>query len=257
MAIEERTLESMTAADVQERIDAARPGEEIELGPGRIRGRLIISKPIVLRGAGAGVTVIDAQESGPAISVDAGGGVVSIEEMSITGGRSALGAGVSIDNGAEAEIIGCMLERNSARSGRGGAVGIDRGVLRIKESTLVSNEARVGGGIFVGGDATVEVWLSIIAENRAQRGGGLAAVDGATLNVWTCRLAKNLAELEGHHLYCARTLARRPRVTLLNAALGITPAAGLAISNERRVAAELTIDHSTVAREFAQTAIRG
>ena len=53
MAIEPRAREALTAAEVQANIDAAAEGDVIHLGPGRIKGCLVIDKSITLRGAGA------------------------------------------------------------------------------------------------------------------------------------------------------------------------------------------------------------
>jgi hypothetical protein len=249
MAIERRAIEALTVAGVQSSIDAAEPGAEVLLPPGRMRGRLVIDKPIALRGAGAGVTVIDAMEAGPAIAIDARAGEVFIEEMTITGGSSSHGGAISIDNGGVVRVVGCLIERNSARNGCGGAIAIDRGALRIIESTLVYNHAAIGGAVYAGGDAVVDVGFSIIAENLAISGGAIAALDGASVEVATCRLEKNHAELEGHHLYCSGSSFRRPRVSVLNAILGRALNGGPAIANDSRARALLFIDHTTVARD--------
>ena len=59
MAIEKRNSQTMTAEELQARIDAAAPGSTIQLGPGRVRGRIVIDKPMTIRGSGADRTTID------------------------------------------------------------------------------------------------------------------------------------------------------------------------------------------------------
>ncbi|MCK6547201.1 hypothetical protein L6R52_15225 [Myxococcota bacterium] len=257
MAIERRAAQATTAAELQAQIDAAKDGEVVHVGPGKIRGRVVIDKPITLRGSGADRTILDGRDRGATISIDADHGQVRIEELAIMGGRSSFGGGISIENGAEVHVVGCLLEKNAAKSGRGGAIAIEHGALYISECTIVQNRALLGGGVFVGGDAHAEISASIVAENLAVRGGGIALVDGAELDVWTSRLEVNSAEVEGHHVYSHGTTTRRPRLLLSNALLSSAGAAGLAISNHARFRADVTIDNSLLGREIVQSVVVG
>jgi hypothetical protein len=250
MAIESRATQVQTIQELQAEIDRAKDGAVIHLGPVRIRGNLIITKALTLRGSGAERTVLDGRGKGAVISVDAEDREVRIEEMSITGGKSANGAAISIDNGARVFVVGCLIERNTARSGRGGAIAVERGTLCLCECTLVQNAAFMGGGVFVGGDAKAEITASIIAENAAVRGGGVAVADGAELDVFTSRFEANVAELEGHHMYTYGTRSRRPLILLSNAMLGKVDSAGLAICNHHRFKARIAVDNSTLGREM-------
>src|SRR5262245_1652249 len=112
MAIEKVATAGSDPSDVQAQIDKAEPGSVIHLPAARIRGNFVISKPITLRGAGADRTIVDGCGRGPTFSVDAADAEVRLEEMAITGGRSALGGGISIDNGARVFVVGCLIERN-------------------------------------------------------------------------------------------------------------------------------------------------
>ena len=85
-----------TAGDLQAIIDAASPGDIIEVAAGVCTGKAFpaedfsISKDIVLRGAGAGLTVL--QGSGAPNSRVVGvheGAVVTLEGLTITGGTIA------------------------------------------------------------------------------------------------------------------------------------------------------------------------
>jgi hypothetical protein len=253
MAIESRASTIQTIQELQAAVDRAEDGDVIHLGAVRIRGNLVISRSITLRGSGAERTVLDGRGRGAVISVDAEDAEVRIEEMSITGGKSPSGGAISIDNGARVFVVGCLIERNAARSGRGGAICVDRGSLSLAECTLVQNAAFMGGAVFVGGDAKAEITASIVAENAAVRGGAVAVADGATLDVFTSRLEANAAELEGHHLYAYGTRSRRPMILLSNAMLGKVDSAGLAIANHLRFKADISVDNSTLGREVLQT----
>ena len=249
MAIENTRKQPATAEEVQAAIDGAKPDEIITVAPGRIHGRLVIDKPLTLRGAGPDRTVIDGRGRGSTIAVEAEDGEVRIEEMSIVGGRGYQGGGISIDNGCTVHVVGCLIEKNEAQSGRGGGIGIDHGTLLVTECTLVDNRAFVGGGIFAGGESKVEVAATILADNFAVRGAGLAIVEGAEVDVYTCRLEGNVAEIEGHHVYTYGAHRRRPSILLSNALLGNTRSGGLSISNHVRFKSAVAIDNSAVGRE--------
>lgn len=257
MAIERRAQQVTTAAELQAQLDEAQPGSVVHVGPGRIKGRLVISKPLTLRGAGADRTVIDGRDRGSTLSVDAENVEVRIEELGVTGGRSAHGAGLSIDNGATVFVVGCLFEKNTAKSGRGGAIAIERGAVYISECTFVQNRAFLGGALFIGGEARAELAASIVAENVAMKGGGIAVADGGELDVWTSRLEQNFAEIEGHHLYTYGTTTRTPRVLLSNAVLSATQAMGLPISSHTRFKGAVAVDNSLLGREVLPASVVG
>lgn len=249
MAIEKRHTQTMTGEELQAKIDEAAPGSILQLGPGRIRGRLVIDKPITIRGSGADRTTIDGTGKGSTICVDAEEGEVHIEEMTVTGGRASYGAGISIDNGACVHLLGLTILRNAAKSGCGGALAIDRGSLFINECTIVQNRAFEGGAIYLGGEAKAELSASIVAENNAVRGGAIVIVEGASLDIWTSRILDNGAEQEGHHLFARGSLDLRPSIILSNTLLSAADAAGMPISNDVAFPAEMVVDNSMLGRD--------
>lgn len=257
MAIEQNTQQVRTAQQIQDAIFAAKDGDIITIAPGRIQGRIVVDRPITLRGSGPERTIVDGRGRGTTIAVEAMGGQVRIEEMSIVGGKSQSGAGISIENGCEVHVVGCLIEKNAAKSGRGGAIAIDRGALFVTECTIVDNRAFLGGALFAGGDAKVEIAATIVADNFAIRGGAMCIVDGAQVDVYTSRYDNNVAEIEGHHLYTYGANRMRPHVLLSNALLGGTSGMGLAISNHVRFSAAVAIDNSAVDREVMATRVIG
>jgi hypothetical protein len=256
MAIEKRNSQTMTAEELQAKIDEAKAGSIIQLGPGRIRGRLVIDKPLTLRGAGADRTTVDGTGKGSTICVDAQG-EVRIEEMTVTGGRSNHGAGISIDNGARVHLVGLTIIRNTAKSGCGGAIACDRGEVFVNECTIVQNKAFQGGAIFLGGAARLELSASIVAENSAVRGGAIALLDGSELDVWTSRVLDNDAEYEGHHVFACGSLEARPRLVLSNTILSSASAAGMPISNDYVFGAEIVVDNSMLGRDRLPAVVLG
>lgn len=249
MAIERRITLPPEVRALQSRIEQARPGEVVEIGPGTVSGSLVIDRSLVLRGQGAGVTTLDGLEQGPTVSIDASeGAVVRLEGLSIVRGRGTFGGGVSIDNGARVEMIACMLEGNLARNGRGGAVAIDRGHLVISECSLHGNQAFQGGALFAGGEARLEVAASVVSDNLAVLGGAIAAVDGAEVELWTSRFEHNRAQDQGHHLFMYATRTRQSRAVLSNSFLGGGAGSALPISNHSRFRASLVLDNSMVDR---------
>ncbi len=257
MAIEKRNSQTMTAEDLQARIDAAKPGSILQLGPGRVRGRVVIDKPITIRGSGADRTTIDGTGKGSTICVDATEGEVHLEELTVTGGRSNHGAGISIDNGAQVHLLGLTIMRNMAKSGCGGAVAIDRGQLFINECTIVQNRAYEGGALYIGGEARAELSASIVAENAAVRGGAIAVIDGAQLDIWTSRVLDNEAEFEGHHLFTRGSLEHRPHIVLANTLLSAADAAGIPIANDLVFSAQIVVDNSTLGRDRMPAVVQG
>ncbi|MFO0727920.1 MAG: hypothetical protein U1E65_29340 [Myxococcota bacterium] len=257
MAIESKRTVLPTIAELQKQVDEAKPGAIIHLGEGTIRGCLIIDKPITLRGAGADRTVIDGWGKGPVIAVDAEAGEVRLEELALSGGRATAGAAVSIHNGATVIIVGCLLEKCSAKSGRGGAVAIDRGVVVIQESTLLDNRAQLGGALWVGEQARAEVRSSILAQNIAIRGGAVAVSGEAELDLSTCRLERNRAEIDGHHVYMYGNPSGFPRAALANALLGSVEPTAAPIANVAPYRGSLILENTSVAREFMPSQLIG
>lgn len=248
MAIERRNLSCPDALTLQRMIDAAEPGSLVELGEGTVRGGVVIDKPLVLRGQGAGITIVDGLGFGPTLSVDAEG-PVRIEGLSIVNGRGTFGGGVSVDNGARVELVTCLVEGNVCRSGRGGGAAIDRGHLVVSECTMVGNKAFQGGALFAGGEARLEVQASVVKDNLAMHGGAIAAVDGAEVELWTSRFEHNRAKTQGHHLFLYAGRHRQSRAVLSNSILGGGGGgAALAISNHPHYRASLILDNSMVDR---------
>jgi len=89
------------AARVQDRVDRAPPGAVVELGEGAWSGPLVVRRPLTLRGAGVGRTVLAA--GGVAVKVE--NARLRLEAMTIRADRRGVDA-----TGSDVSLAGCAFE---------------------------------------------------------------------------------------------------------------------------------------------------
>lgn len=246
----------MDALELAQRIRNARPGTELRLPEGLIRGAFVVPRAVTLVGAGPGRTILDAGGRGAVLAVDAKGEQVVLRNLTIRGGRSRGGGGVSIDNGARVTLLDCRLEGNVAASGRGGAINIDRGRIELEGCELIGNRATEGGAVFVGGDAQASLRSCFLAQNSAERGGAFAFTGGARVSVVDTRLEENHAARKGHHLYTLGSSAQRPHVRLTNVVFGEVSAEGPRIVDESDFKAEFEIERTAWPEDSAKLSVK-
>jgi hypothetical protein len=221
------------AAEVQKKIDAAAEGSVVELPEARIEGTLVVNKALTLRGFGAEKTIIDAHGRGPAIAVEAKGGKVMIEGVTLTGGNDARGGGLSIDNGAEVELIDSHVTKNRSGRGRGGGVAVDRGRVRLVRCRVYENTALDGGGLYIGGNAHGELVDSIVSGNEATaNGGGLVVLERGRVTVVRTRFEQNKSADRGRQIYLSGTSGAAPLLVLEDVTFGAAGGDGPSISND-------------------------
>jgi hypothetical protein len=178
--------------------------------------------PVSIVGAGAGRlpcdgsgTVIDAQQASGVLFV-AGGETVSVSHLTLTGGRSSAGGGISMNTDGQLALTDVTVAGNLATAGTdggtsgpsgtaggsggsGGGIELTSATLKVLDSTITGNAAGAGGaggdgngggggaggaggsggGIYaVGPEAMVQITRSTIAGNAAGAG-GTGGVDGA------------------------------------------------------------------------------
>ena len=146
-------------------------------------GELVIDKSLSVTAVGAGIT-IDAKQNSRVFSVDDGSSAnhrtVTLGGLTITGGAANGGAGVL---NRENLILRNVTIRNNATAigGSGGGVYHDGRSLAIVNSTIDSNSARNGGGVFVlfGQDADHIVNSTITSNSASNSGGGIYNFGGA------------------------------------------------------------------------------
>jgi hypothetical protein len=176
----------------------------ISLGPGTYNltsasgPSLNIASNLLIVGAGAGQTIINAAGLGSQIFVVHGGYNATLEGVTLTGGGPGLGNpnntfGGGILNQGTLTISDSVVSNNSGTDG--GAV-YNEGVLTIENSTISDNSAWFGGGI---GDGGVQLTIdnSTIAGNSAVYQGGGYSGGGDADTISNSTIAANSAPQGG------------------------------------------------------------
>ncbi|HXJ21073.1 MAG TPA: hypothetical protein VMT03_12645, partial [Polyangia bacterium] len=161
-------------------IAAAPAGGAIELCAATFPEAVTLqAKPLYIRGAGSGMTILDATSAGTTalqVSGTGGSGLV-LEGLTITGGHAAAqGGGIRCD-GSTLKLFGVTVSMNQATDTGGGlyATGCQIG---LANSTFSANQAGPeGGGGLVANSTTVVVGTTF-ANNSAVHGAGLAVEEG-------------------------------------------------------------------------------
>ena len=156
-------------------------------------GDLDITSDLVLLGAGAGSTIIDADQVDENIFEILGGpsgSTVEIAGVTVQNGRrshdsgNASGGGIRVGEGAALELRDSVIRDNTATDAGGGIV--SSGTLTVIRSTLIGNHSWEGGGI-AGVGATVVG--SLLTENVAEQIGD--AISGGELIVVNTTVSRN------------------------------------------------------------------
>ena len=131
-----------------------------------------VGNPIItVRGAGAGLTTIDANQIDRVLQVKPSR-TASISDVTVRGGLLGSGLGGAGIYNAGSLTLSRVVITNNTHVALGGGI-LNEGTLAVFDSTIIGNRADVGAGIctFSGGSTTVD--RSMIAQNAARRGGGL------------------------------------------------------------------------------------
>lgn len=183
-------------ASNQELIDRAKPGDVVVLAAGEFVGGLRIDKPLTLRGAGVEKTIIRANGVESAISISAQEGEVSIEQLSIRGGR-ALGAGAVHHSGK----IVLKIEDVEISEARSSGIWGHRALkaVALRRTKIHHNHGGIGSGASLKAE-TILVEDCVFEDNI----GGQALVGiGQRTTVKNSSFARNTDELNrpGHSMF--------------------------------------------------------
>ncbi len=174
---------------VQGLIDAADPGDVIELDAGIYAGDVDFGgKAVTVRGSGPH-TILQGTGNGPVVRFENGETSDSIlDSLTITGGVASAGGGVFID-GASPIIVRCTITGNQASSS-GSGIQVSGGGAPLIYNNVVSYNTRSGGGdphgIQVSGSAPSIVNNTIVRgdSNGILVGGGSAALIQNNIIAW-------------------------------------------------------------------------
>ena len=212
------------AGDLQAVIDAASPGDVIEVAAGVCTGKAFsgddfwIGKDIVLRGAGAGLTVLQGSGAPNSRVMSVGEGVVAtLQGLTITGGTiDEENAGGGVQNDGTLTLIGVTVSDNVAGGG-GGLINSPGASLTLVDSTVanntVTNPVTAGaGGIINGMGSTLTLVNSTVSGNRAVApsasasgfAGGIQTYPLSHVTLINSTVTANVAERgEGGGIYAA------------------------------------------------------
>ena len=212
------------AGDLQAVIDAASPGDVIEVAAGVCTGKAFsgddfwIGKDIVLRGAGAGLTVLQGSGAPNSRVMSVGEGVVAtLQGLTVTGGTiDEENAGGGVQNDGTLTLIGVTVSDNVAGGG-GGLINSPGASLTLVDSTVanntVTNPVTAGaGGIINGMGSTLTLVNSTVSGNRAVApsasasgfAGGIQTYPLSHVTLINSTVTANVAERgEGGGIYAA------------------------------------------------------
>jgi len=230
-------------------------------GSGIQDGDLDITSEMTITGKGPSATVIDASGLGDGVLsinvTDPTYNLVTLQGLTITGGSSESGAGITVDAGnltlsnvtvsgnqastscggiivpKESELIieeGSVISDNEAAEYGGGICHFGGSYpLTITDSTISDNQAsQEGGGIYTSGSssepAVVTITRSTISGNSAEDGGGIWA-SSSTLSLTASTIAGNSASSQGAGIYGYRMDA-----SIVSSTLSRNSGMGLALS---------------------------
>jgi CSLREA domain-containing protein len=166
---------------------------------------------IVIRGAGAGISIIDANYLDGALRVEYPR-QARFESLTIRHGRRLGDNGGGIHNAGSLTLIECAIEQNSATIDGGGL--FSSGALSIARSTISSNVAgRNGGGMSVDGSTLVRD--SSLHSNIANHHGG-AIENAERLDVVNGTISYNAAGTNGGGVYSSAEAILRSTTVIGN-----------------------------------------
>ena len=153
---------------------------------------------VILVIEGGGYTVDGQGTTGVRPFTIAADTVVTMRDMSITGGNSSSGGG--IENSGTLTLLNSTLFRQSQlHPGEGGGLYVVGGSATVQNSTLSGNTGANGGGVALAADGVLmTVQNSTVSGNVASNnGGGFFVQVGATLNVIDSTVTANHADGDG------------------------------------------------------------
>jgi hypothetical protein len=217
----DRTCDGMNVpagVDLNAILDQAQLADVLCLEPGTYKTPIRITASVTLAASGQGPVILDANQEGTSIEIDAPTGEVALRGLTIMGGRAeTVGGGVSITPGTSVSIQRCVLSGNQGGSEGGAALYASGAQVRIDQTRIVGNQSEIGGSaILIDGRAQVSLRSSLIAENEDAMSGPIRVLDGAQLTVVGSTIANNQASWA---LELGGTSARPPSMRVSGAIL--------------------------------------
>ena len=167
---------------------------ENALNPAAMRDLDLLNNNTTINGAGAGVTVIDANYIDRIFEVHLNK-VVSISNVTLQHGTPVgQGGALTAASGTTVTLNNIVVAENQANDGGGIWNG---GSMTIANSTVRDNTGSNGGGIFSGTNATLTVNQSVLHGNQAGGAGGGGLYNDNNATVTNTTISDNLATSSG------------------------------------------------------------
>ena len=202
---------------ISEAVEAAAPGDEIEVLPGTYAESVDLGdKPLLLFAAeGPEVTEI---AGGPYGFRLAGNGGSAIDGFAITDCEHA----VQVEQQSTVTLTSMMLRANWTGDEGAGLRVTDESVAAVGWSVFEENDAEgLGGAVYLSGGSTVGLYECELWGNWSAHGGAVAAVDASMLGVSYSWLQANFAEVAGGGIFLSQSSAWIAGGVLIdNAAIG-------------------------------------
>lgn len=146
-------------ATIGQALTAALPGDTILIGPGTYSEHLVITKSVVLKGAGRGKTILKGFKDGWAVVQVTSDAflLVTLQDLTLTNAVNQ--AGLVITGKAWATVHSVAISHN----GQNGIIVQDQALVAIEDSEIAQND---GTGVIAFDQALVSIHNSLISENR-------------------------------------------------------------------------------------------
>ncbi|MCP4248275.1 MAG: hypothetical protein GY778_14610 [bacterium] len=181
---------------IQEAINAATGGDELEVGPGTYVELInLLGKAITLRSTdGPAVTIIDGAAAGRVITCASGEGLDTvIEGFTVTNGQEVYGGGMY--NVGSPTVITCIFSGNSATTWHGGGIFNDvNATPTFIECSISGNSAvDLGGGMYNNRSNPTLTNCTFSGNSAGGGGGGMYNNNDSSPTVTNCTFSGNSA----------------------------------------------------------------
>jgi predicted outer membrane repeat protein len=168
---------------IQEAINAAKPGDTVQVAAGTYHENVKMKDGVNLIGAGADVTTIDGDSKGSCVTAEYIKSETKLAGFTITDGKALEGGGVLIRWCSSLTIEKNVITSNTTAGQGGGIYCLGSSAITINENAIQNNSASGsssgeiwggGGGIYIGKATDITVKDNTIENNSTKdRGGGI------------------------------------------------------------------------------------
>lgn len=156
-------------AAIQHAMD--RPGKRppvVCLRPGVYKGaRFLAMRSATLRRLGTDKVVLDAGNMGRVLTIAADGIAITLDGITITGGKADRGGGIAVTKTATVTLRDCWLYGNTATLLGGGAIAADAGKISLVRTRVTGNRGERTSAIDLAGTVQARLVSTLVADNQA------------------------------------------------------------------------------------------